>query len=385
MLLIIDIYLIMKKICFSFLLAMVMISAVCGQKKKEITTPVTVNYCLPKVSYRVVVTLEYTQLLPGPYRQYAEKQLGLKPEIVSPGEEWKIKNIDIVPQYVPDEKAMYAITASGDYHPVLLSLSPEGFLAGVSAGPVMLGKSQPMSFQMNQEEESNDINIIHFNTYNHLKEILDTNYTFQEVDGVMKKIWDPNVRYVAKNEEDNISEAVREIFRIRSERVKLLASENQVPDGKSLEIILKEFDQMERNYLSLFMGKQETMTVVKVFDCVPEKSGEPVVAFRFSEEEGVVGRKNVTGVAYSLQVTNTVVPATTTPASSTAGQSVIFYRVPAVGELKLMRASEELRSFKAIVPQLGEIKVFPTDIISNEGLSLEFYPEYGALKSVNKK
>lgn len=77
----------------------------------------------------------------------------------------------------------------------------------------------------------------------------------------------------------------------RSERVKLLGAENNVPDGKSLEIILKEFDQMETNYLSLFIGKKETRKVKEVVTCMPVKADEPVVAFRFSEKEGLAGGK----------------------------------------------------------------------------------------------
>ena len=76
----------------------------------------------------------------------------------------------------------------------------------------------------------------------------------QEIDGVIKRIWDPIISYKPKTRRDLMSEAVKEIFRIRSERVKLLAAENEVPDGKSLQVILKEFDRMERDYLSLFMG-----------------------------------------------------------------------------------------------------------------------------------
>lgn len=102
-----------------------------------------------------------------------------------------------------------------------------------------------------------------------------------------EKIWDPIIRYIPKTETDNVKEAVSEIFRIRSERVKLLAAENSVPDGKSLEIILKEFDRMESNYLSLFMGKTEKRQVKRVVTCIPVSVDEPVVAFRFSEKGGI--------------------------------------------------------------------------------------------------
>lgn len=357
-----------------------------AQKKKEnLTTPVNVNYCLPKVAYEVRVTLECTEYTPGPYRNYAEKELGQKPEITDYKEKWSIKNIEIKPQIIPDEKAVYSVSASGDYQPIMLHLSAEGFLAGVSAGQGGIFNEFAKARYRGEEQSSNEvINIMKFNTYNNLKEVLDTNYTYQEVDGEMKKIWDPIVRYAPKTEKDNVKEAVSEIFRIRSERVKLLGAENNVPDGKSLAIILKEFDRMEQNYLSLFLGKKETRKMVRSFTVMPEKSGEAVVAFRFTEDKGISAAKNVTAQAYTLKLDNMVVPASK-PVAGESAEAAIYYRVPATGDLLLMKGNEELFSMKVIVPQLGEIKKFPVHVIANEGLALEFYPEYGALKNIGKK
>lgn len=373
------------RIFLAALLAVAMGTATQAQKKKEVNTPVNVNYCLPKVSYEVKVTMECTKYFPGPYRKYAEKELGIKPAIDAEKEEWVIKNIEVQPQYVPDEKAVYSISASNDYHPVMLSLSAEGFLAGVSGGQGgIFNEDMVMKFRETDKTDDAVIDIMNLKTYNHLKEVLDSNYTFQEVDKVMKKIWDPIVRYVPKTEQDNVKEAVSEIFRIRSERVKLLASENNVPDGESLKIILEGFERMEKGYLSLFNGRQETVKAVRTFTCTPEKPGEPVTAFRFTPGDGIVAAKNVSGSIYSLVVQNVVVPASAN-AEAGAAQPAIFYRIPAVGDLKLMKGNEEIMSFRAIVPQMGQIKKFPVDVISGEGLSLEFYPQYGALKSVGRK
>lgn len=357
-----------------------------AQKKKELSTSVNVNYCLPKVIYNVEITMECTKYIPGPYRNYAEKELGMKPEITQATELWTISKVNIKPQYIPDEKAVYSISASTEYTPVMLTLSAEGFLAGVAGGSGDVFNDPKHLNYLNQEEDrDNDvIDIVKLNTYNHLKEVLDTNYTYQEIDGEMKKIWDPIIRYAPKTENDKVKEAISEIFRIRSERVKLLGADNNVPDGKSLEIILKEFAQMEANYLSLFMGKKEVRKVTKVVTCTPEKAEEPVVAFRFSEKEGLTDSKNVSAPAYFLKITDAVVPASN-PVGGEGNASAVYYRIPAVGELQLLKGKEEIMSFRTIVPQLGEVKKFPVDVISNEGLTLEFYPQYGALKSVKKK
>lgn len=371
-----------KVLIVCFILTMVL--GVNAQKKKELTTAVEVNYCLPKVVYQLEVTMECTHCIPGPYWKYAEKELGMVPKIIRDEERWELKNIRVKPIFVPDEKAVYSISASTDYIPLTLTLSAEGFLAGVSAGEgTEVGNYGMMKYRNDEEEEVEYVDIMKFKTYNYLKEVLDTNYTFQEIDGEMKKIWDPLIRYERKSEMDNVREAVSEIFRIRAERVQLLDAENEVPDGKSLEIILREFDNMEENYLSLFMGKQQKRVVKRTVVCEPVKAGEAVVAFRFSAQEGMTDVKNVSAQTYSLQLKNVVVPASETDTKGSA--PAIYYRVPAIGELQLLRGKEVIMTSEAVAPQLGNIKCFPTEVISNDGLMLEFYPQLGSLKSVKKK
>ena len=114
----------MKKVILVFGMTVLVGLTVFAQKKREnLATPVNVNYCLPKMAYEVKVTLECTEYTPGPYRNYAEKELGQKPEITEYKEKWSIRNIEIKPQAIPDEKAVYSVSASGDYHPIMLHLS----------------------------------------------------------------------------------------------------------------------------------------------------------------------------------------------------------------------------------------------------------------------
>lgn len=374
----------LKSLCGIVLLVSISLT-VGAQKKRELSTLVNINYCLPKVAYELEVTMECTTCIPGPYRNFAEKELGLPPEITETSEYWKIEGIEIRPLYLPDEKAMYSISASGEYSSLNLSLSAEGFLAGVMSGDGGVFNQQREVERLVAEDVDNErIDVVKFNTYNYLKEVLDTNYTFQEIDGEMKKIWDPIVRYAPKTESDIMREAVSEIFRIRSERVKLLDADNQVADGKSLEIILKEYDRMEAEYLSLFMGKKVVRQVKRVVTCVPDKADEPVVAFRFSTLNGITDSKNVSVPAYLLKISGVSIPASKPIVGDSEGPA-LYYRVPAVGELQLYAGKDEIMNFRTIVPQFGVIKKIPLDVINNEGLILEFYPQFGSLKSVRNK
>ncbi|WP_251619720.1 DUF4831 family protein [Odoribacter lunatus] len=375
----------MKKFVFICLGMVLAVSAGVAQKKKEITVPVSVSYCLPKVMYQVKVKAEVVRYIPGPYAEHAAKELGMKPESLSLKERWRVASVEVEPFYVPDESAVYMMTASGEYSAVMLNLSPEGFLAGVAAGmPNTDVAGERMERRFPATDSRRMIDMTKLRTYNPLKEVLDTNYTEQEIDGVMKRIWDPIVRYETKTKKDLMEEAVKEIFRIRSERVKLLSADNEVADGKSLEVILKEFDRMEKDYLSLFMGTEVKRSVERVFTCTLDKPNEQVVAFRFSESEGFVDKKDVSVSSYVLVAEQVVVPPDKKAVPVEGAQSVIYYRVPAVANVKLIRMGEELQQFRSVIPQLGVIRKFPTEVIAVEGLQLEFYPEYGSIKSIGR-
>jgi len=64
---------------------------------------------------------------------------------------------------------------------------------------------------------------------------------------------------------------------------------------------------------------------------------------------------------------------------------IIIFFIPESPRWLILKGKEEIMSYPAIVPQLGEIKKFPVDVISSEGLMLEFYPQFGSLKSIRKK
>lgn len=378
----------MKRIIAVCLLVIGVCLAANAQKKREITTPVTVNYCLPKVAYRVDVQLECNHRVPGPFCATAQSDLGVKPEITEAEDCWKITGIDVSPYYLPDENATFTTSASVDYHPIMLSLSPEGFLAGVAAIPGRECPDKCASWSYVPEEKSTEkeVSVASVKAYNPLKEVLDSNYTEEEIDGVMKRIWDPIVSYAPKELADARSEAVKEIFRIRTERTRLLASENNVPDGASLKRILKEFDRMEEGYLSLFLGKESISRTTRSFTVLPGKEKEMVVAFRFNREHGIAQKNDVSVPAYGLRVDALTLPADAAAGGADAlGSSAVRYRVPATATISLVRVNETLRSFTDVVPQLGVVRTFPLEVVGNEGLALEFHPQYGSLKSVYKR
>ena len=364
----------MKKIAF-LLMSVLLSLSVYAQKKRELSTPVTMSYLLPKISFQVKVTMECTELIPGPFVAYAEKQFGEVPGITARGQEWHIKSLQVTPVPVADEEGIYQVTTSVDYTPLLFQLTPEGFLAGVGVKKEEEPTGGKWVYTAPSKEDMS-INYARFGIQSTQKEVLDSNFTALEVDGVVRQAWDPIVRYELKERADYIQEVTDEIFAIREKRMELLSGKGHV-SGEALA----ELNRVEADYMSLFFGKKISREVVKVVTYIPEKANESFTLFRFSEREGITTRNNVAAQPYIVELQHLFVVKDETPARSGAG---ITYRVPATANLRLLSGDMLLLEERCVVPQLGYTKVFPLEVISNEGISIEFYPQYGSVKSIVK-
>lgn len=347
-----------------------------GQRGRTVSTPVSVSYLLPKISFNVEVSMERVELIPGPFEEYAERQLGTRPAITGRGQSWRVKSIRVTPVPVPDARRAYTINASGEYGGILLSLSPEGFLTGAGAAGAA-GVERPIEYVAPARADG-AIEYARFGIESTQKEVLDSNFSMMEVEGVARRVWDPIERRVLKEREEYVQEITDQIFAIRQKRLDALTSPGGIPEGS-----VKALDALEEAYLSLFLGRTVTREETRVFTYTPEKAGEATPLFRFSEARGVAARDDVSATPYLIEVDNVVVPGEG-PATERETPPGLTYRVPAVADLRVFKGDNKLFEGRCIVPQLGYLKQFPLDVIGNEGLSIEFYPAYGSIKSVTR-
>ena len=350
-----------------------------GQRGRAVTTPLSLSYMLPRGGFRVEVTAECTELVPGPFHEYAERQLGTRPAITSPGESWRVKSIRVIPVAVADEREVYTLTTSGEYGALLLNLTPEGFLAGVGQATGTPVEERPVEYTAPSSWSPGEIEYARFGIESTLKEVLDSNFSTMEIDGVERRVWDPIERHVLKGKEEYVQEITNELFATRRKRLDALTSPGGIT-GESIE----ESRAIEEAYLSLFLGKRVTREVTRAFFYTPERAGETTLLFRFAERQGFTGRENVTGIPYLIEVTDAVVPGEKTPENAPARPGGIAYRVPAVATLRVLGGERALVEERCVVPQLGYLKYFPLDVINSEGLSIEFYPLHGSIKNVTR-
>jgi len=355
------------------------------RRKSDIQTPVEVSYALPKLMYKVEITMELSNFLPGKYSANAEKNLGVSPPSTIPFDRWKIIDIKLIPIYVPDNSMIYSMKASGEYTGILLSLTKDGILQNINNN-LNVGKSEINNTGIEdvlipQGSSKKEISLEDLNLFDRMKEVLDSNYTEQEIDGVIKKIWDPIIHYQKMTDEEVEQKLVKEIMRIRSERRMLLDSDNGIKDGKILEILLNNLNKTEKEYMRLFLGETKKSIVKKQILVDIPKDKKNIQLFNFSSEEGLNSIGGYSSVACILKADRIIVPSKLNDISDNTASGV-FYRVPAKVNMSLYLGENNLSSFIATIPQWGVVKTFPLDVIKDEKLSISFNTQYGSLVSV---
>ncbi|HYW96667.1 MAG TPA: DUF4831 family protein, partial [Bacteroidales bacterium] len=105
-------------------------------------------YVLPQTLLYVTVDFEKETYIPGPYRIFTQKYLGMKPYVNEPGFSYRITNVDVHTDEEPDGSQFYSINIL-EGHPDFdkyLSLGKEG---------LVLDPSQLYNFSTHSEKAGN--------------------------------------------------------------------------------------------------------------------------------------------------------------------------------------------------------------------------------------
>jgi hypothetical protein len=163
-----------------------------------------------------------------------------------------------------------------------------------------------------------------------------------------------------KTTEQKAEEAANFIIKIRKRRFKLLAGQYEVyPEGVALETSVRELNELEQNYLSLFIGKVYTDTIERVFYYTPQvgQTLERNIICRFSEETGIQEAISLAGTPLVLELKNMQFNAALrdvrNPFAGPTYENIIFYRLPDKAYTRVLYGSANLIESEIEVFQYG--------------------------------
>ncbi|HYQ59309.1 MAG TPA: DUF4831 family protein [Draconibacterium sp.] len=331
-------------------------------------------YTLPRTGIKIHVTAVGEKFEPGPYAAYAEQLLGIKNVKTRATVSWSVTDVSIETFAEPDPEQVYK--AMGDVA-ALISLAPNGCLAGINTGSIHIPESiQLASNNLAQKPEKDD---------GFSFDYLTDRPSYYPGDSTN------NFRPTRVSVEQKAAEAAQRILDCRMNQYDMAAlmMDGEHPDGKAYEVSMKELKKIEDEYIRLFVGRTTYKKQSASFDYVPsssEKSGQ--VVFRISDEKGIVPASDLSGKPVMmeferLQELNQQLSSNVASENPDAGASGIYYRMPGVATIRLIYEMNELASVRATVAQFGVVAPFPEDFLGGN-YAVEFHAETGAIKAVKK-
>ena len=340
-------------------------------------------YALPEVKIRVDVWVEKSDYIKGPYSTFADKLLGINDIIDYNYSNYKINDVSISTEYLPDPKHLYSMSLAE-----LSSRSEISKYIKVNESGLFGGISSPESL-----DESKGIKVIEKTIKGNrdFKYYADANLV-EKVDTIIRRVDIDTAtiekatlkRYsVEKDIATRAQDAATHLMEIRKNRFELISGYHEVAySAGALDIMNDELMQMENDYLSLFAGKQVVSDQHYVFYFTPDGDQPNIIApiFKFSDESGVTYLTSSGGEKVSIAIKSNGLAEHLSDITTNSPVQGVIYRIPETAEVWVKHGSKEYDKQMMTIPQLGKLQ----SIQVNQN-SFELHPSTGGIKILEIK
>lgn len=325
----------------------------------------SIVYALPRSVFNVVVNLERTIEIPGPYRKYAGDLLGLGDVIQDESENWTIEGISIESHEELDPSQFYVISSNTLFQTNMLSLKKEGLIMDLN----------PDIYFSNENRKR--INKSEFNSF--ISADLGSDEYFQvQRDTAFKRVsLDSSfvrIPYIVEKrkkltEEQLAERTAKRLMEMRDGKHLILTGEATVFPQNAAAI--NEMNRLEKEYIELFTGKTLKEKRTFTFQLIPSKemAGKPFKLFQFSDMQGIIAENQPGGDPVTVEL----IPENKTkaltiinkPEGNTGEKTYdkLYYRVPDVVNIKINNGSEVLLNSRRLIYQFGEVIQLPANYI----------------------
>jgi len=316
-------------------------------------------YALPRTVMLVSVEVEKKTWIPGPYQAWAEYLLGLSDVINEPGYSYSISSVHVEPYSEPDPDQYYTINVQeGILNPDLLKLTKKGYI--LDASGTYLNEAG-LKHEISDGPDFSDIVI----TAN-LTEVTDTLYKTVITDTSFIKVPVLLKQKEVKTLEQKAEEAADLIMEIRENRYQMMSVDyDLIPDGKTLEVIVRELTKMEKDYIALFTGKMYSENFVKRYLLIPDEGvGSQDIPFAWFSATGGLrdaasdGSKNMV-LRINNQNTDQAVSLIKPSEEEEENSNRLWYRAPGIAEVSVLLKDYKLYEARMSVWQEGKLLALP--------------------------
>ena len=333
-------------------------------------------YYLPRNVIKIEFTMEQTDYYIGPYAEFASKLMGMTNVVKETKSEYRIQNVDIQLASEADPNAVYFIASDEknkdplpniilDYDGIILALGCDSIpsKSRVSRNTFTFSELEPTA--------KPTVSFV---------EILDSEIELDDDDDDEKGSAAPKI-----TKEDKAKAAVEKIGNIRNAYLELVSGTNEVAYGNSTSYMAESLQNLENEYISLFIGKVVKSTFKKVFYYTPEKSninGSGSIT-KMTTAEGLIDLNNkgdLVKIQFESKNTLANVNKLSDDTKNASQINKIFYRIPVEANVKITMGNKVLTEKSMTINQFGDIRT-----VSIKNNKIVFNPNTGQIISITKQ
>lgn len=342
----------MNRLVTKFSLTLVILALVSGQIRAQFTTTFAKNvnpgqqngfyYSLPQTMLQLDFVIQETEFTKGPLSDYADRYLEMTDYVEYESTGYRIVDVTITTKSTPDPNATFFVTfgnARGS-NKMEFDVMPNGIIRSVGQGNAMKNSEGLVSESCEQPQGNKEKQTSLDNRFIGLMSAGKTN------------------AQLAKEVADKIED-------IRKAKFNLVSGYYETAfNPETFENMHQQLDAMEKEYLSLFLGKQVTKTIVKTVYVVPNKETATQTIAKFSETEGLsvgsAGSGNpITVQTLSMNGTEYINSPSQSAVQSMSYENKVFYRIPEMAQVRVSYMDETLIEDRMSINQLGVILMAP--------------------------
>jgi hypothetical protein len=317
-------------------------------------------YALPKTVIEVSVEVRKDKYVPGPYIRFAATHLSV--DNVSSREEvtHSIGKISMKPIVEADYDYLYSlpIGEKTSTDASFLSLSSEGLIFAMNGQKETIGNLSPLA-PKNHAFYPDQLPSSPMETQrDFLIERVKTDSGFVNTpyhQSIVEK----------RDTQSKAEEAAKFIFALRQRRFELITGDvDHAFNGSSMKDALQEIARLEKEYLSLFLGKHFVETQVYKFYVTPDKvlGSKSYAVFYFSESDGVLSESARASAPFMLNVIPSGKINSIEGVKTKIKLGGIFYRIPETANIQLVYDSQEICNVRMHIYQMGKELILPSDV-----------------------
>ncbi len=331
-----------------------------------------VLYYLPRNVIRLEFIIEETDFYIGPYAEFATKLLGTTDYIKENKTEFNIQSVDIQTVTDIDPGAVYYISSDEKSKEPLpnITLNEDGIMLAIGYDRV----PSEMIFNHNTFVDNNLTNKQEVSFIEIFDNEVELDYDDDEEGRAHKKI----------TKEDRAKTALDKISKIREAYLDVVSGVLEISYGNSLPYMVENLSGIENEYLSLFKGKTIKHTYKKVVYYAPEDNqiNASVSIAKLSKTDGIVdvgGKGEAIKIQFESGNSLDNINPTSAENLKTAQVNKVFYRIPAVSDVKILIGNKIIAEKSMVISQFGCIKT-----ISAKNNKVLFNPNTGQIISLER-